>query len=76
MADNPNNAPADEWLDVAAACRVVGGTRPINPATFYRGIKRGHYPAPEQRGANIKRVNAQRLAAALRRLSNPEPDAA
>jgi hypothetical protein len=59
----------EEWLDVPAACRIIGGTRPINPATYYRGVKRGLYPAPEQRGANIKRISAKRLAAALHLLS-------
>lgn len=64
----------DEWLDIPSACQVIGGTRPINPATFYRGVKAGRYPAPEQRGANVKRVSGKRLAAALHRLSNPETD--
>ena len=31
----------EEWLDVPAACRIIGGTRPINPATYYRGSNEG-----------------------------------
>jgi hypothetical protein len=34
-----------DLLDRAAACRFFGGTRPINPATLYRGIRQGRYPA-------------------------------
>jgi len=63
----------DEWLDIAAACQFIGGSRPINPATFYRGVKAGRYPAPEQRGANIKRVSREKLAAAVSRLSDAAP---
>lgn len=71
MTDHRND-PADEWLDISAACAFIGGTRPINPATFYRGVKAGRYSAPEQRGANVKRVNRKKLEADLRRLSNTD----
>lgn len=72
MTDNRND-PQDEWLDISAACAFIGGTRPINPATYYRGVKAGRYSAPEQRGANVKRVSKRKLADDLRRLSNGEP---
>jgi hypothetical protein len=72
MTDNRNDPP-DEWLDISAVCAFIGGTRPINPATYYRGVKAGRYSAPEQRGANVKRVSKIKLAADLRRLS-PETD--
>jgi hypothetical protein len=68
MADHPN----DEWLDIPAVCEFIGGTRPINPSTYYRGVKAGRYSAPEQRGANVKRVNRKKLEADLRRLSNAD----
>jgi hypothetical protein len=58
----------DEWLDVPAACALIGGNRPIHPATYYRGVKAGRYPAPEQRGANVKRVSRRKFEADLRRL--------
>jgi len=63
-----NNQP-DEWLDIPAACAFIGGTRPINPSTYYRGVKAGRYSAPEQRGLNIKRVNKRKLSDDLRRLA-------
>jgi predicted DNA-binding transcriptional regulator AlpA len=34
----------DDLLDRAAVCRYFGGTRPINYATLYRGIRKGRYP--------------------------------
>ncbi len=36
----------DDLLDRSAVCRYFGGSRPINPATLYRGIRDGRYPAP------------------------------
>ena len=35
-----------DLLDRDATCRFFGGTRPINPATLYRGIRKGRYPQP------------------------------
>jgi predicted DNA-binding transcriptional regulator AlpA len=35
-----------ELLDRRAACEFFGGTRPINPATLYRGVRQGRYPRP------------------------------
>ena len=29
----------DDLLDVYEACRFLGGNRPINPATLWRGVK-------------------------------------
>jgi predicted DNA-binding transcriptional regulator AlpA len=36
----------DELLDEAATCRFFGGTKPINPATLWRGVKKGRYSKP------------------------------
>jgi predicted DNA-binding transcriptional regulator AlpA len=38
-------------LDRDATCAFFGGIRPINPATLYRGIRRGHYPRPVKIGS-------------------------
>jgi predicted DNA-binding transcriptional regulator AlpA len=35
-----------ELLDRNADCRLFGGTRPINSATLYRGIRLGRFPKP------------------------------
>jgi hypothetical protein len=75
----PRNAPDDdEWLDINAVCQVIGGTRPVNPSTYYRGAQAGRYPLPEQRGLNVKRVSRTKLVAALNQLraKPPPPDEA
>jgi hypothetical protein len=64
----PGDFDNDEWLDITATCAVIGGNRPIHPATFYRGVKAGRYSAPEQRGLNVKRVSRRKIEADLRRL--------
>lgn len=46
---------------IAAACAVIGGDRPISPATYYRGVKNGFYPKPDLVGRNIARVNLDLL---------------
>lgn len=33
-------------LDKVEVCRFFGGTRPLNPATLYRGIRKGRFPVP------------------------------
>jgi hypothetical protein len=63
----------DEWLDIPACCAVIGGNRPINPSTYYRGVKAGIYPAPEKRGRNISRVRDSKLKASLRQLAEKPP---
>jgi predicted DNA-binding transcriptional regulator AlpA len=35
-----------ELLDRRAVCRLLGGSRPINAATLYRNIAKGHFPKP------------------------------
>ncbi|MEY4967241.1 MAG: hypothetical protein RL274_2824 [Pseudomonadota bacterium] len=60
----------DELLDADAACRFIGGSRPINPATLYRGIKSGIYPPPVKVAPNISRWRRTELAEAIdRRIS-------
>jgi len=33
-------------ISVPSACERIGGDKPINRSTFYRGVKAGIYPAP------------------------------
>jgi predicted DNA-binding transcriptional regulator AlpA len=40
-------------LDRAEVCRFFGGTKPINPATLYRGIREGRYPRPVKIGVTL-----------------------
>jgi predicted DNA-binding transcriptional regulator AlpA len=55
----------DELLDLKTVCRLFGGTRPINPATLYRGVRAGRYPAPIKVGPNMSRWVADECRAAL-----------
>jgi predicted DNA-binding transcriptional regulator AlpA len=44
-----------ELLDRDAVCAFFGGTRPINPATLYRGVRKGRYPKPIKVGPGSSR---------------------
>jgi predicted DNA-binding transcriptional regulator AlpA len=50
-------------------CRLFGGeSRPLNPATLYRGIKLGLYPGPIKVGANSARWIRAECEAALAKI--------
>lgn len=55
----------DDLLDLKAVCRYFGGTRPIDPATLYRGIKKGRYPAPIHVGPGSSRWLRSEIQATL-----------
>ena len=55
----------DQLLDLKEACRFFGGTRPINPATLYRGGNAGRYPAPIKVGPGSSRWLRSECEAAL-----------
>ena len=40
-----------DLLDRTAACAFFGGTKPLHPATLYRGVRAGRYPRPVKVGA-------------------------
>jgi predicted DNA-binding transcriptional regulator AlpA len=48
-------------LDRRAVCQFFGGTRPLNPATLYRGIRKGRYPTPVKVGPGFFSLAAQRV---------------
>jgi predicted DNA-binding transcriptional regulator AlpA len=54
-----------DLLDRDATCRFFGGTRPINPATLYRGISKGRYPEPVKVGPGSSRWLRSECEAAL-----------
>jgi predicted DNA-binding transcriptional regulator AlpA len=55
-----------DLLDRRAACEFFGGTRPINPATLYRGIRQGRYPRPLKIGALSRWLRSECEAALAR----------
>jgi predicted DNA-binding transcriptional regulator AlpA len=54
-------------LDRRAACEFFGGTRPINPATLYRGVRQGRYPRPVKVGGSSRWLRAE-CEASLQRM--------
>jgi predicted DNA-binding transcriptional regulator AlpA len=58
----------DELLDVYEACRFIGGTRPVNPATLWRGTKAGRYPKPIKIGPQSVRWRRSELQACIERM--------
>ena len=50
---------------VKAACKLVGGDKPLHPSSYYRGVKLGYYEPPQRVGPNISRVNLDNLAVRL-----------
>ena len=54
-----------QLLDKVEVCRFFGGTRPINAATLYRGIRQGRYPKPVHVGPGSSRWLRSECEAAL-----------
>jgi predicted DNA-binding transcriptional regulator AlpA len=46
---------SNDLLDRVEVCRLFGGSKPIDPATLYRGIKAKRYPKPIKVGPNSSR---------------------
>jgi predicted DNA-binding transcriptional regulator AlpA len=63
-----NGADLADLVDVKGACRILGGSRPINNATLYRGIADGRFPAPVKIGKGTSRWLRGELLEAIRRL--------
>lgn len=59
----------DVLLDEKAACRLIGGTKPINPATLWRGIKAGRYSKPIKISPNGRRWLRREILADLQTLA-------
>jgi predicted DNA-binding transcriptional regulator AlpA len=66
----PELAAPAKLLTMTETCQFFGGSKPINPATLYRGIKAGRYPAPVKIGPNISRWLLARCEASLAELGN------
>src|SRR5262249_1502736 len=58
-----------DLLDRDATCRFFGGTRPINPATLYRGVRKGRYPKPVKVGPGSSRWLRAECEAALAQMA-------
>jgi hypothetical protein len=58
-------SPLPDRVTIGKACEIIGGDRPIDPSTYYRGAKNGIYPQPEKVGPNTARVNTKKLLRAI-----------
>jgi predicted DNA-binding transcriptional regulator AlpA len=71
MDIQPQSAASEDLtlMDVGETCRFFGGSNsPLNPATLYRGIKSGKYPAPVKIGQGTSRWVRGECEAALRKM--------
>lgn len=59
----------DDLLDIEAVCRFFGGTKPLHPATIYRGVGK-RYPLPIKIGPNANRWRRSECEDALAALAN------
>jgi hypothetical protein len=57
--------PLDDFITIADACRVIGGSKPISKPTYYRGAAAGHYPKPRHPSPGISRILRVELETAL-----------
>jgi predicted DNA-binding transcriptional regulator AlpA len=58
----------DELLDMYEACRFIGGSKPINPATLWRGVKDGRYSKPIKIAAQAVRWRRSELERDIERM--------
>jgi predicted DNA-binding transcriptional regulator AlpA len=56
-------------LDRREVCRFFGGTKPLDPATLYRGIRKGRYPKPVKVGPGSSRWLRSECEAALQAMA-------
>jgi predicted DNA-binding transcriptional regulator AlpA len=59
----------ESLLDRREVCRFFGGSRPLNPATLYRGIAKGHFPRPVKVGPGSSRWLRSECEAALQAMA-------
>jgi predicted DNA-binding transcriptional regulator AlpA len=57
-----------DLLDRGEVCRFFGGSKPIDPATLYRGIRQGRYPKPVKVGPGASRWLREECEAVLQRM--------
>jgi predicted DNA-binding transcriptional regulator AlpA len=66
----------DDLLDLYETCRFIGGSRPINPATLWRGVKSGRYARPIKIGAQAVRWRRAELQEDINRMIAERDNAA
>jgi predicted DNA-binding transcriptional regulator AlpA len=64
-----NIAPDDDLLDIDDVCAFFGGSKPLHPATIYRGLGK-QYPKPLKVGRHAVRWLRSECEAALREMAD------
>ncbi len=54
----------DGFYAIDFVCAFFGGSKPLHPATIYRGIAHGRYPRPVRPSPNVNRWVGRELKAA------------
>jgi predicted DNA-binding transcriptional regulator AlpA len=65
--ERKSGAESDDLLDIGEVCAFFGGTKPLHPATIYRGMGT-RYPKPVKVGPNTNRWLRSECEAALQKL--------
>jgi hypothetical protein len=58
---------SDDLLDIEAVCKYFGGTKPLHPATIYRGLGT-RYPLPRRVSRNVNRWLRSECELALQKI--------
>src|SRR5580698_11224229 len=58
----------DGLYDVDFLCAFFGGSKPLHPATIYRGIAAGRFPRPVKPSPNVNRWIGRELKASKRKI--------
>lgn len=65
-----------ELLDANATCALIGGNKPINKATLWRGVKAGLYPQPIKITPNANRWKRSEIVEAIEQRAKAREQAA
>lgn len=65
-----------DLIDVPEACKLLGGSRPINAATYYRGVAAGLYPRPIKIGNSARLLKREIVAVIKARIAARDKEAA
>jgi predicted DNA-binding transcriptional regulator AlpA len=65
MNPEPETRGPSALMVLREVCVSLGGSRPIDPSTLYRGVRAGRYPAPIKIGPGSSRWLRAEVEAAL-----------
>jgi predicted DNA-binding transcriptional regulator AlpA len=66
IGGSPTLIDSPDLLDLRATCALIGGSKPIHPATLYRGVRKGRYPKPIHIGPGSSRWLRTEIEAVLK----------